>query len=60
LVELQVRVEAPPLATVDGAAPKVAVGMTATATVAVAGALVPPGPVQVSKYDVSVVRAPVP
>jgi hypothetical protein len=56
-VELHVSVEDPPLATVDGTAVKVAVGMIAT--VAVTGALVPPGPVQVREYDVLVVRAPV-
>ena len=59
LVELHVSVEAPPLATVVGIAVNVAVGMTATATIAVAGALVPPGPVQVSEYDVLVVSAAV-
>jgi hypothetical protein len=56
-VELQVSVEDPPLATVDGTAVNVAVGMISTA--AVTGALVPPGPVQVREYDVLVVRAPV-
>ena len=60
LVELHISVEVPPLATVDGSAVKLAVGMTATATVAVAGALVPPGPVQLREYVVLEVRAPVP
>jgi hypothetical protein len=57
LVELQVSVEDPPLGTVGGTAVNVVVGMIAT--VALAGALVPPGPVQVSEYDVLVVSAPV-
>ena len=58
LVELHVSVEDPPLATVDGTAVMVAVGMIAT--VVVSGALVPPGPVQVREYVVLEVRAPVP
>ena len=57
LFELHVSVEDPPLATVDGTAVNVAVGMIETE--AVTGALVPPGPVQVREYDVLVVRVPV-
>jgi hypothetical protein len=59
LVELQVSVEAPPLVTVVGFAVKVAVGAELTVIVAVAVVLVPPGPAQVSEYDVFVLRAPV-
>ena len=58
LVEVHVIVEDPPLATVDGTAVKVAVGMIAT--VAVAAALVPPGPLQAKEYVVLEVRTPVP
>jgi hypothetical protein len=47
LVELHVSVEVPPAATVCGFADRVTVGLDTTATVAEAGALVPPGPVQV-------------
>ncbi len=63
LVELQVSVEAPPLATDVGAAPSETVGAgvvaAATVTVAVAAGLVPPAPVQVSEYEVLAVRATV-
>lgn len=58
-VELQVRVEVPPLAMLVGLAFNVAVGMVPIVTVAVAGALVPPGPVQVSEYAALVVNAAV-
>jgi hypothetical protein len=58
LLELHVSVEDPPLGTVDGTAVNMAVGVIATE--AVAGVLVPPGPVQVSEYDVLELRAPVP
>lgn len=52
LLELQESIEVPPLGTVDGAALKLTVGrgaVVATVTVAVTGALVPPGPVQTSE-----------
>jgi hypothetical protein len=49
LVELQVKVEVPPLATVVGFAVNVAVGTGAMVTVADAAVLVPPVPVQVSE-----------
>jgi hypothetical protein len=58
-VELQVSVEAAPLATEVGFAVNVTVGRGPTVTVAVATLLVPPEPVQVSEYDVVAVRAPV-
>ena len=61
LVELQVSVEDPPLATLVGLAVTMAVGtgLAVTVMVAVASALVPPEPVQVSEYVVPVVKAPV-
>ena len=59
LVELQVSVDAPPLATFVGFAVNVAVGTGLTATVAATAVLVPPPPEQVSEYVVSVVKAPV-
>ena len=59
LVELQVSVEAPPLATLVGFAFNVAVGMVPIVTVAVTTAPVPPGPVHVSEYAALVVSAPV-
>jgi hypothetical protein len=59
LVELQLSVDVPPGATMVGLAAKVAVGAAWTVTVAVAAALVPPGPLQVSEYDVVAARAPV-
>jgi hypothetical protein len=49
LVELQVSVDAPPLAIVVGFAVSVAVGLGATVTVAVAAVLVPPVPVHVNE-----------
>jgi hypothetical protein len=54
-------VEVPPPATTAGFAVNVAVGRTlaATVTVAVAAALVPPGPEQISEYVVLAVTAPV-
>jgi hypothetical protein len=48
-VELQVRVDAPPLATEAGFAVNVTVGAGTTVTVAVETLLVPPAPVQVSE-----------
>jgi hypothetical protein len=59
LVELQVSVEALPLATLVGFAFNVAVGIVPIVTVAVTTALVPPGPVHVSEYAALVVKAPV-
>jgi hypothetical protein len=61
LVELQVSVDAPPLATLVRFAVKVAVGagLAVTVTVAAAAVLVPPVPVHVREYVVSVVKAPV-
>jgi hypothetical protein len=59
LVELQVSVDAPPLAIVVGFAISVATGLGATVTVAVAAVLVPPVPVQVNEYVVLAVKAPV-
>lgn len=61
LVELHVRVEEPPMATVVGLAVNTTVG-TATAvtvTAAVAGALAPPAPEHTSEYEVLAVSAPV-
>jgi hypothetical protein len=60
LVELQVNVEDPPLAIDVRLADSVAVGtgLAVTVTVAVVAVLVPPAPVQVSEYVVSVVKAP--
>jgi hypothetical protein len=57
LVELQVKVELPPLGTTVGYAVNVASGMILT--MAVDGTLVPPGPVQVNEYAVGIVSAPV-
>jgi hypothetical protein len=48
-VELQVNVELPPTATATGVAARVTVGSGFTVTVAVAGGLIPPGPVQIKK-----------
>jgi hypothetical protein len=61
LVELQVSVEAPPLAIGLGLAVSVAVGteLAVIATVAAAAVLVPPAPVHVREYVVSAVSAPV-
>jgi hypothetical protein len=61
LVELQVSVEDPPLAIGFGAAvnAEVGTGLAVTVTVAATAVLVPPVPVQVREYVVSVVNAPV-
>ena len=59
MVELQVNVDAPPLAIVVGFAVRVAVGMVPIVTVAVAAVLVPPVPVHVREYVVFAVSAPV-
>jgi hypothetical protein len=61
LAELQVSVEAPPLAIGLGLAVSVAVGteLVVIATVAAAAVLVPPAPVHVREYVVSAVNAPV-
>ncbi len=59
LVELQVSIEDPPLAMLKGFGINVAVGMVPIVTVAVAGVLVPPGPVQVRVYAALVVKMPV-
>lgn len=57
LVELQVSIEVPPIATTVGYATNVAVGMTLTRTVD--SPLVPPVPVQVIAYEVGIAIAPV-
>jgi hypothetical protein len=57
LVELHVRVDAPPGAMTDGYTAKVAVGMILTITVA--GTLLPPGPVHSNEYGVVAVSTPV-
>jgi cobalamin biosynthesis protein CobD/CbiB len=57
--EDQVSVAAAPLASMVGAAVSVAVGTAATVTVVEAAALVPPGPVHESRYDVVVPSSPV-
>jgi len=59
LVELQVSVELPPLATEVGFAVNVTVGAGTTVTVAVATLLVPPVPLQLKEYDALAVRFPV-
>ena len=59
LVELQVNVEDPPLAIDVGLAVSVATGLGTMVTVAVAGVLVPPAPVQVRVNVVLAVKAPV-
>ncbi len=60
LVELQVKVAVPPLATLVGLADNAAVGTpAATVTVTLTAALVPPAPEQVNAYVVLAVRAPV-
>ena len=61
LVELQVSVEAPPLAIVLGLAVSEAVGtgLAVTVTVAAAAVLVPPEPVHEREYVVSAAKAPV-
>ena len=58
-VELHVSVDFEREATLVGLAVKVAVGTGAMLTVALATALVPPGPVQVKEYDLLAERAPV-
>jgi hypothetical protein len=47
--EVQVRVDAPPLAILVGEAVKVEVGTGATVTTTLAWLLLPPGPVQINK-----------
>jgi hypothetical protein len=59
LVELQVSVEARPLATEVGVVVSVTVGVPGMVTVAVATLLVPPGPAQVNEYEFVAVSAPV-
>jgi hypothetical protein len=59
LVELQVNVEAPPLATAVGFADSVTIAVPGTVTVAVATLLVPPAPTQDKEYIVVAVSAPV-
>ncbi|HWS68681.1 MAG TPA: hypothetical protein VN325_38420 [Steroidobacteraceae bacterium] len=61
LVELQVSVEAPPLATLVGFAVNVAVGagLAVTVTVATVAVLVPPDPVHEREYVVSAAKTPV-
>ena len=59
LVELQVSVDAAPLATEVGFAVKVTVAAGTTVTVAVATLLVPPVPLHVKEYDALTVRFPV-
>ena len=56
LVELHVSVELPPVATTEGVATIVAIGMTLTT---VDTPLVPPVPVQVKEYELGIVSAPV-
>ena len=60
LLELHVKVAAPPEATLVGFAVNVAVGTELTATVVAATARVPADPIQVSENVVSAIRAPVP
>jgi hypothetical protein len=59
LVEVQVSVEDPPLATAVGLAISVAVGTGLTVTVTLAAGLVPPAPLQVREYVLSAVNASV-
>jgi hypothetical protein len=59
LLDCQLSVDAAPLGTEVGAAVKVTVGSGATVTVCVEGALLPPGPEQVSEKLVVAVKAPV-
>ena len=47
--EFHVSVELPPTATATGVAARITVGTGFTVTVAVAGGLIPPGPVQIKK-----------
>jgi hypothetical protein len=58
-VELQVNAAACPLTTLVGDALKLTVGTGRMLTVALAGLLLPPGPVHVNKYVVVLVSAPV-
>jgi hypothetical protein len=58
-VEVQARMEAPPEATSVGVAVSSTVGRGFTVTVAVAAALIPPGPVHVKENTVVVVNTPV-
>ena len=57
LVELHFSVEVPPVATTEGVAVSVAVGMTFTSTVD--ALLVPPAPMHVNEYELGIVSAPV-
>jgi hypothetical protein len=57
LLEAQVRIDVPPGAMTEGLTVNATVGMILT--VAVAGELLPPGPVQSSEYEVAVATAPV-
>jgi hypothetical protein len=59
LLEAQVRVDAAPAATAAGDAVSITVGRGRTLTVAATGAVMPPGPEQVSEYAVVAVRGPV-
>jgi hypothetical protein len=59
LAEVQVSVEAPPLATAAGATVNVAVGSGATVTVTAPAVLLPAAPTQVIENLVDAVRAPV-
>ena len=59
LIEFQVSVEAPPLATEVGFAVNVTVEAGTTVTLAVATLLMPPAPVQVNVYEPAIVRDPV-
>jgi hypothetical protein len=61
LLEFQVSVDVPPGAMTEGLTLNIAVGVggTFTVTVAVASELVPPGPVQISEYEVEVRSAAV-
>jgi hypothetical protein len=57
LLEVHVSVDVPPDAMTEGFKVSVAVGMILT--VAVAGALLPPAPIQTSEYAAAVLRGPV-
>ena len=59
LLEFQVKVAAPPLATVEGFAVREAVALPGTVTATVAMLLVPPDPIQVKEYSVVAATAPV-
>jgi hypothetical protein len=58
LVELHVKLEVAPVATTVGAAANATVGTGTIVTVAVAGAVVPPGPMQTIEYAVVAVNGP--